>query len=130
MFLAVLGHDVRGPLSGIRLAADSLLTPSLPEAMRDRLVMRIRRAVGAGIGPAAIDGVLGVAKAYTTRVGTGPFPTGIGRWTTTGSELAARCAEQPGVILADADDLASLQAMAAKARSPTSGRAPTTCAGC
>ncbi len=32
-------------------------------------------AVGAGIGPLDIDFVLGVAKAYTTRVGSGPFPT-------------------------------------------------------
>ncbi len=31
--------------------------------------------VGAGIGPTAIDGVLGVVKAYTTRVGNGPLPT-------------------------------------------------------
>jgi adenylosuccinate synthase len=30
---------------------------------------------GLGIGPRAIDGVLGVAKAYTTRVGEGPLPT-------------------------------------------------------
>jgi adenylosuccinate synthase len=30
---------------------------------------------GTGIGPAAIDYVLGIAKAYTTRVGAGPFPT-------------------------------------------------------
>jgi adenylosuccinate synthase len=32
--------------------------------------------VGAGIGPTAIDAVLGVVKAYTTRVGNGPLPTG------------------------------------------------------
>jgi adenylosuccinate synthase len=32
-------------------------------------------AVGAGIGPTRIDGVLGVVKAYTTRVGNGPLPT-------------------------------------------------------
>jgi adenylosuccinate synthase len=32
-------------------------------------------AVGAGIGPTLIDGVLGVVKAYTTRVGNGPLPT-------------------------------------------------------
>jgi adenylosuccinate synthase len=31
--------------------------------------------VGAGIGPRAIDRVVGVAKAYVTRVGSGPFPT-------------------------------------------------------
>ncbi|MFT8242796.1 adenylosuccinate synthase [Roseomonas sp. BN140053] len=32
-------------------------------------------AAGAGIGPHAIGTVLGIAKAYTTRVGSGPFPT-------------------------------------------------------
>jgi adenylosuccinate synthase len=30
---------------------------------------------GAGVGPRSIDDVWGVAKAYTTRVGAGPFPT-------------------------------------------------------
>ena len=30
---------------------------------------------GAGIGPTRIDSVLGISKAYTTRVGGGPFPT-------------------------------------------------------
>jgi len=30
---------------------------------------------GAGVGPTAIDDVVGVVKAYTTRVGAGPFPT-------------------------------------------------------
>ncbi|MCP9455471.1 MAG: adenylosuccinate synthase [Nitrospira sp.] len=30
---------------------------------------------GTGVGPTMIDGVLGIAKAYTTRVGSGPFPT-------------------------------------------------------
>jgi adenylosuccinate synthase len=34
-------------------------------------------ATGIGIGPTRIDGVLGVAKAYVTRVGEGPFPTEI-----------------------------------------------------
>jgi adenylosuccinate synthase len=33
--------------------------------------------VGTGVGPTAIDRVIGVAKAYTTRVGEGPFPTEI-----------------------------------------------------
>ena len=32
-------------------------------------------AAGTGIGPGAIDYVLGIVKAYTTRVGAGPFPT-------------------------------------------------------
>jgi adenylosuccinate synthase len=34
-------------------------------------------AAGIGIGPTRIDRVLGVAKAYVTRVGEGPFPTEI-----------------------------------------------------
>jgi adenylosuccinate synthase len=34
-------------------------------------------ATGIGIGPNRIDSVLGVAKAYVTRVGEGPFPTEI-----------------------------------------------------
>jgi adenylosuccinate synthase len=32
-------------------------------------------ATGSGIGPTRIDTVIGIAKAYTTRVGEGPFPT-------------------------------------------------------
>ncbi len=32
-------------------------------------------ATGTGLGPGAIDFVLGIVKAYTTRVGEGPFPT-------------------------------------------------------
>lgn len=39
---------------------------------------------GIGVGPAMIDGAIGIAKAYTTRVGKGPFPTelndNIGDW--------------------------------------------------
>jgi adenylosuccinate synthase len=33
---------------------------------------------GSGIGPTVINSVIGVAKAYTTRVGEGPFPTELG----------------------------------------------------
>ena len=32
-------------------------------------------AAGSGIGPGALDYILGITKAYTTRVGAGPFPT-------------------------------------------------------
>ena len=32
-------------------------------------------AIGSGMGPGAVGNVLGIAKAYTTRVGSGPFPT-------------------------------------------------------
>jgi adenylosuccinate synthase len=31
--------------------------------------------VGVGVGPNAIDKIIGITKAYTTRVGSGPFPT-------------------------------------------------------
>ena len=30
---------------------------------------------GSGFGPVHVDAVIGIAKAYTTRVGGGPFPT-------------------------------------------------------
>ena len=43
---------------------------------------------GSGIGPAAIDHVLGIVKAYTTRVGNGPFPTELSD--DTGAQLASR----------------------------------------
>ena len=35
-------------------------------------------SVGTGLGPRDIDDVLGIVKAYTTRVGAGPFPTELG----------------------------------------------------
>lgn len=45
--------------------------------------------IGSGIGPNRIDRVLGVAKAYSTRVGEGPFPTELGEHEG-GGELRAR----------------------------------------
>lgn len=44
--------------------------------------------VGGGIGPRMIDSVIGIAKAYTTRVGEGPFPTELKD--STGEELRQR----------------------------------------
>ena len=35
-------------------------------------------ATGSGVGPARLDYILGITKAYTTRVGSGPFPTELG----------------------------------------------------
>ncbi|MFC1590979.1 adenylosuccinate synthase [Thermodesulfobacteriota bacterium] len=32
-------------------------------------------AIGSGVGPRHLDNIVGIAKAYTTRVGSGPFPT-------------------------------------------------------
>ncbi|HBT46468.1 MAG TPA: adenylosuccinate synthase [Peptococcaceae bacterium] len=47
--------------------------------------------VGAGVGPTSIDKVIGVVKAYTTRVGEGPFPSEAGD--ATGEYLRRRGAE-------------------------------------
>jgi adenylosuccinate synthase len=79
--------------------------------------------VGAGVGPADIDDVWGVAKAYTTRVGAGPFPTelddelgsylrerGGERGTTTGRER--RCGWLDLVALRYAVRLNRLSALA------------------
>ena len=45
---------------------------------------------GVGVGPKDIDAVLGIAKAYITRVGTGPFPTELD------DEIGARMVEIGG----------------------------------
>ncbi len=45
-------------------------------------------ATGSGVGPRAIGYVLGIAKAYTTRVGGGPFPTELS------DEIGARIGER------------------------------------
>ena len=45
-------------------------------------------ATGLGIGPKKIHGILGITKAYTTRVGSGPFPTEL--LDETGRTIAAR----------------------------------------
>jgi adenylosuccinate synthase len=65
---------------------------------------------GVGIGPRQIDGVIGVSKAYTTRVGAGPFPTElsdavgdhlreVGREYGTTTGRPRRCGWFDGVIL-------------------------------
>ncbi len=45
-------------------------------------------ATGAGVGPHTLHYVLGITKAYTTRVGSGPFPTEL--FDETGKQLAER----------------------------------------
>ncbi len=47
-------------------------------------------ATGSGIGPSRLDAVIGITKAYATRVGEGPFPTELR------GEEAARLREQGG----------------------------------
>lgn len=44
MFLAILGHDLRGPLSGIRMSNAVLGKPDLPEPARQKAAARIDRA--------------------------------------------------------------------------------------
>ncbi|NOK37417.1 adenylosuccinate synthase [Corallococcus exercitus] len=67
-------------------------------------------AVGSGLGPTAIDKVMGISKAYTTRVGGGPFPTELSdelgdRLRKVGDEFGAttgrprRCGWLDGVVL-------------------------------
>lgn len=48
-------------------------------------------ATGSGFGPCYLDYVLGIMKAYTTRVGSGPFPTEL--FDETGKHLAQRGCE-------------------------------------
>ena len=78
---------------------------------------------GAGFGPAHIDSVIGILKAYTTRVGEGPFPTEL--FDTVGDELQKkggefgattgrkrRCGWLDGVVAADAVRLNGLTGFA------------------
>ncbi|MCU1427991.1 MAG: Adenylosuccinate synthetase [Actinomycetia bacterium] len=48
---------------------------------------------GAGVGPRAIERIIGVVKAYTTRVGSGPFPTELHEGDAVGDLLVERGAE-------------------------------------
>ena len=78
---------------------------------------------GAGIGPSKIDKVIGICKAYTTRVGGGPFPTELfdevgDHLQAKGGEFGAttgrrrRCGWLDGVVLRDAVRLNGLDGLA------------------
>ncbi len=55
-------------------------------------------SLGAGIGPRELDGVMGVFKAYSTRVGNGPFPTEFPEATHNGlTELVRELGNEYGV---------------------------------
>ncbi|GHG74155.1 adenylosuccinate synthase [Comamonas sp. JC664] len=80
-------------------------------------------AVGSGLGPTAIDKVMGISKAYTTRVGGGPFPTELNDATgdqlrKVGDEFGAttgrprRCGWLDGVVLRYASRVNGLWGMA------------------
>ncbi len=78
--------DVAGLIHAARGRGDSLLFEGAQGALLDidhgtypyvtsSNCIAGAAAPGAGIGPQLLDYVLGIVKAYTTRVGTGPFPT-------------------------------------------------------
>lgn len=78
---------------------------------------------GAGVGPTHIDRVIGISKAYTTRVGEGPFPTELGDLTgdwlrEKGQEYGAttgrprRCGWLDAVVLRHAARVNGLSGMA------------------
>ncbi len=63
----VLFEGAQGTLLDIDLGTYPFVTSSHPTSGG--------ACIGSGIGPTLIDDCIGVAKAYTTRVGKGPFPT-------------------------------------------------------
>ena len=78
--------DVTGALSDLRAGGANVLFEGAQGAMLDVDVGTYPfvtssnttaggAATGTGIGPCAFDHVLGIVKAYSTRVGAGPFPT-------------------------------------------------------
>jgi len=80
-------------------------------------------ANGSGVGPGALDEIIGIVKAYTTRVGAGPFPTELfddigDKIQKTGSEFGAttgrkrRCGWLDMVVLKNAVRLNSLTGLA------------------
>jgi adenylosuccinate synthase len=63
----VLFESAQGTLLDVDFGTYPYVTPSHPTAGG--------ACIGSGVGPTLIDEVIGVVKAYTTRVGEGPFPT-------------------------------------------------------
>jgi adenylosuccinate synthase len=80
---AVIFEGAQGALLDIDHGTYPFVTSSNPVAAA--------ACIGAGIGPKDIDEVWGVAKAYATRVGSGPFPTELDG--DLGNELRARGGE-------------------------------------
>ena len=84
--VAPMVGDVAALLQEARRAGESLLFEGAQGALLDidhgtypyvtsSNCLAGAAAPGSGIGPHMLDYVLGIVKAYTTRVGTGPFPT-------------------------------------------------------
>jgi len=84
--MAPMVGDVAAAIQRVRARGESLLFEGAQGALLDvdhgtypyvtsSNCLAGAAAPGTGIGPRLIDYVLGIVKAYTTRVGTGPFPT-------------------------------------------------------
>ncbi len=84
--LAVYAKDASRVLHGLIQAGKSVLFEGAQGTMLDvdhgtypfvtsSNTVAANAATGTGVGPTAIDEVIGIAKAYSTRVGGGPYPT-------------------------------------------------------
>ncbi|MCP3869468.1 MAG: adenylosuccinate synthase [Gammaproteobacteria bacterium] len=84
--LTPLAEDITGTLQQLRQSGKNLMFEGAQGALLDidhgtyPYVTSSNTTAGgacsgAGVGPRSIDYVLGIVKAYTTRVGAGPFPT-------------------------------------------------------
>jgi adenylosuccinate synthase len=84
--IAPLVDDIPGLLHRMRKAGDNIMFEGAQGALLDidhgtypyvtsSTTTAGGAASGSGVGPRHIDYVLGIVKAYTTRVGAGPFPT-------------------------------------------------------
>ena len=62
-------------------------------------------ATGSGLGPNKINYVLGITKAYTTRVGSGPFPTELKNKI---GELLGKRGKEFGTVTARKEDVGGL----------------------
>lgn len=94
--------DVAGRLHELRAAGKNILFEGAQGAMLDidhgtypyvtsSNTVSAGAAIGAGVGPLDLDYVLGITKAYSTRVGNGPFPSEL--FDARGKHLSVRGAE-------------------------------------
>jgi adenylosuccinate synthase len=94
--------DVAGTLHQLQAAGKNILFEGAQGAMLDidhgtypyvtsSNTVAAGAAIGAGVGPLDLDYVLGITKAYATRVGNGPFPSEL--FDQQGKRLAERGAE-------------------------------------
>ena len=84
--LVRLAADVTGVLHAMREAGDNIMFEGAQGALLDidhgtypfvtsSNTTAGGASTGTGVGPCSLDYILGIVKAYTTRVGAGPFPT-------------------------------------------------------